>query len=565
MLLNTSGLAPLSPPSKKAKAGIIERLFSKKVHSTSTDTHPRLGGRHVAFSPSPIQSDEGRITSNATKVDSTSTDAHPQLGGRHVAFSPSPIRPDEGHITRNAYKTPLSRPRAQIKPAHKTNAGSQGPQDAAGPSNMAASASNRVPTSQASTSDTSTSEQKYAVEDHKPTTSTPAGAKGPANLSVRHLFKLMDKHSHKTTPAVPTTNVANPNLNYIGYDAGFAHFLDLLNRGKSGATLSASDVMNNYELGQSHARDLQVLLHGQVNASSSPPPPPEMTREPPMVMMTSPQPTTPSVEIWEESMISPSPEDEPPIPVTPHRDQTPNKKEPPHRPAARPSSSTPKPKRWIPRHAVEMEYKSLRKTLSSMAVEAVLLSIGLFVDIVAKKAQEQSKAVKLQLHCLRGVLMETRYTKFFHFDDTPSVAPANKARSLASESLARSHLGTFEGGPSTKAILPAIPPDEMVEKRMVPLANVKRRMQLALGDEIKFSNEAATKMMFAAAAFGKHVQRESLRFSEGCRLIEERHVDDALSEEFSDVLAIKRSLNPRSPQNLSSEGAISGSAEDRNV
>lgn len=152
--------------------------------------------------------------------------------------------------------------------------------------------------------------------------------------------------------------------------------------------------MNNYELGQSHARDLQVLLHGQANASSSPPP--EVTRdgplqtnrtEPPMVMMTSlpdrvqlplngnepqsPQPpTTPSVEIWEESMISPSPEDEPPIPVTPHRDQTPNKKEPPHRPHARPSSPTPKPKRWIPRHAVEMEYKSLRKTLSSMAVEA---------------------------------------------------------------------------------------------------------------------------------------------------------------------------------------------------
>ncbi|KAL9694542.1 hypothetical protein quinque_013827 [Culex quinquefasciatus] len=205
----------------------------------------------------------------------------------------------------------------------------------------------------------------------------------------------------------------------------------LLNRGKSGATLSASDVMNNYELGQSHARDLQVLLHGQANASSSPP---EVTRdgpwqtnrtEPPMVMMTSlpdrvqlplngnepqsPQPpTTPSVEIWEESMISPSPEDEPPIPVTPHRDQTPNKKEPPHRPHARPSSPTLKPKRWIPRHAVEMEYKSLRKTLSSMAVEAVLLSIGLFVDIVAKKVQEQSKAVKLQFHCLRGVLMETR-------------------------------------------------------------------------------------------------------------------------------------------------------------
>ncbi|XP_038105825.1 uncharacterized protein LOC119765632 [Culex quinquefasciatus] len=194
LLLNTSGLAPLSPPSKKAKAGIIKRLVS-------------------------------------TKVDSTSTDAHPQLGGRHVAFSLSPIRPDEGHIARNAYKTPHTRPRAQIKPAHKTNAGTQGPKDAARPSNMAASAGNLVPTSQASTSDTSTSEQKYTVEDHRPTTSTPAGAKGPANLSVRHLFELMDKHSHKTTPAVPTTNVANQNLNYIGYDAGFAHFLDLLNRG----------------------------------------------------------------------------------------------------------------------------------------------------------------------------------------------------------------------------------------------------------------------------------------------------------------------------------------------
>ncbi|XP_039445462.1 uncharacterized protein LOC120425120 [Culex pipiens pallens] len=94
----------------------------------------------------------------ATKVHSTSTDIHPRLGGHHVAFSPSPIQSDEGHITRNAYKTPLTRPRAQIKLAHKTNAGSQRPQDAAGPSNMAASAGNLVPTCQASTSDTSTSE-----------------------------------------------------------------------------------------------------------------------------------------------------------------------------------------------------------------------------------------------------------------------------------------------------------------------------------------------------------------------------------------------------------------------
>lgn len=158
-----------------------------------------------------------RATSRGTVSFISATTPH-KYGAKLMRFS-------------TAYKTPHTRPRAQIKPAHKTNAGTQGPKDAARPSNMAASAGNLVPTSQASTSDTSTSEQKYTVEDHRPTTSTPAGAKGPANLSVRHLFELMDKHSHKTTPAVPTTNVANQNLNYIGYDAGFAHFLDLLNRG----------------------------------------------------------------------------------------------------------------------------------------------------------------------------------------------------------------------------------------------------------------------------------------------------------------------------------------------